>query len=659
MSTNLPPQLNSLKKILLLCAALALVAQTSMATGSNQASNDSIFLTTDIMTSVMNITHLQRMWSMSLTMVESPKNILPKEDSTLRLQFNLIQAKQLFHAGNYTDALKMIIQVERSQHATAWMKFKSRMFLRNAYFYLGAFDKSLLYHEKLLAQDVDQHAQTVWPSSHRAFTDLHVGELAQAAAVIQSSLVFANASDNKIWRLSLQNSLGNVYLQMRQPVLARAAFEQSLSLAETLLDSGAISNRCIIVTRGNLGRALQMNGSLESSIPLLKSAVDAIEGNQGGPWSIHYHIRFLIDLSRSYIKTGQGAAADATIKRAGMLIEGFDMHWHRADYFRCLWKLRERSGQMSDALHFADQYFMVLDSAKEVENNLLSKNLKIAYETSQFEEIQREQQQELLVMREKSEREKFIRNAGFFITVILFLVVLIVYRAYSEKLKSEQRLHEKSAKVEEQSTIISKSLEEKDTLLREIHHRVKNNLQIISSLFFLQADKMDDEKAKAVIREAQSRVNVMSLIHQKLYQSQNLNFIEFQPYIQDLGRQIIQTHQRPGLQIDMMIDANDIQQPLDKAVAIGMIINELITNSIKHAFTGRKLGHISIVLKQSGDLIRLQYSDDGQGVSALENLEKRDSLGMKLIRLLTNQMNGAFEFEVSEGFKINLEFDVG
>ena len=149
----------------------------------------------------------------------------------------------------------------------------------------------------------------------------------------------------------------------------------------------------------------------------------------------------------------------------------------------------------------------------------------------------------------------------------------------------------------------------------------------------------------------------MSLIHQKLYQAEHLNEIEFQGYLSDLAKQILQTNQTAKFEIGLTIEADEITETVELAVPIGMMVNELMTNSIKHAFEGRKVGQIRISLKCLGSMMTLEYEDDGRGVDSLESLNKEDSLGMKLIRLLTDQLDGAMEFSGTEGFKITIEFE--
>ncbi len=234
---------------------------------------------------------------------------------------------------------------------------------------------------------------------------------------------------------------------------------------------------------------------------------------------------------------------------------------------------------------------------------------------------------------------------------------LILYWSFSKARTETVDSTALTTQLSDQSAAIEKVLKEKDMLLREVHHRVKNNLQIISSLFFLQSKHIKDEVALGLIKEGQSRIHVMSLIHQKLYQAEELNHIDFQGYFSDLAKQILQMHQSKDVEIDMIIEAREISESMELAVPLGMIVNELLTNSIKHAFAGRRIGHIHIGLTKQHGRMKLVYEDDGRGLSENNDFINGDSLGMKLIRLLTNQLGGNLEFGPTLGFSLSIEFD--
>jgi two-component sensor histidine kinase len=198
------------------------------------------------------------------------------------------------------------------------------------------------------------------------------------------------------------------------------------------------------------------------------------------------------------------------------------------------------------------------------------------------------------------------------------------------------------------------ALREKETLLKEIHHRVKNNIQIVSSLLRLQAAASDDQRLKDAIKASQIRIRSISLIHEKLYQSPDLATVDFEDYAGSLAGQIIQAFGAdPGL-ISLDVRADRIRLPAKKAVPCGLIINELVLNALKYAFPPGRKGNIRIEMRKAGDGCRLLVSDDGIGLPDNLDLQKPERLGFQIVSDLVRQLDGTVEIirEVGTTFKI-------
>jgi PAS domain S-box-containing protein len=187
---------------------------------------------------------------------------------------------------------------------------------------------------------------------------------------------------------------------------------------------------------------------------------------------------------------------------------------------------------------------------------------------------------------------------------------------------------------------IAASLKEKDVLLKEINHRVKNNLQIINSLYNLQAEKVQDEKTRNILKESQARVKSISLVHEKLYKSSNLAKIDVEEYIKSLvqGIRLLFDINTEHISIDISVEKS-VNMGIDKIVNCGLIVNELITNAYKYAFPGERNGVIAIGLRtiREGEY-ELSVSDNGVGIPAGFNIATAKTLGLELVRLLANQM---------------------
>lgn len=202
---------------------------------------------------------------------------------------------------------------------------------------------------------------------------------------------------------------------------------------------------------------------------------------------------------------------------------------------------------------------------------------------------------------------------------------------------------------------IRRSLDEKLILVKEIHHRVKNNLQIISSLLHMQSAGVSDEKLLDVLRESENRVQSMSLVHEKLYQSDLMATIDFTEYINSLAERLITTYNVSNI-IKLQMDTDHLMLSINTAIPCGLIVNEILTNSIKYAFTDGREGIISISMKVRDEKVSLIISDNGIGLPADMNMSKVKSLGMKLIRVLTDQIDGTMELTGDEGTTFSLNF---
>lgn len=202
---------------------------------------------------------------------------------------------------------------------------------------------------------------------------------------------------------------------------------------------------------------------------------------------------------------------------------------------------------------------------------------------------------------------------------------------------------------------IKASLHEKEVLLREIHHRVKNNLQIISSLLNLQSRGIDNEEVQEVFKESQARVKSMAMVHEKLYQSQNLSRIQFKDYILSLVNNLLQTYLRDPSGIQLKTDIDDVYIDINTAVPSGLIINEIISNSLKYAFDDDR-GEIKISLRKDDDEMVLKISDNGKGFSKDFDFRTTETLGLQLVNSLVQQLDGKIEIDNTNGVGFKITF---
>lgn len=211
--------------------------------------------------------------------------------------------------------------------------------------------------------------------------------------------------------------------------------------------------------------------------------------------------------------------------------------------------------------------------------------------------------------------------------------------------------------LEKQKEKIEETLREKKTLLKEVHHRIKNNLQLVSSLLSLQIQNIVDSKLLNVFEEAKRRINIIAFLHEDLYNTEDLKNVNIFAYIQRIANNSIISNCKDPENIELIVDVENVSLETDTAIPCGLIINELITNSIKHAFKINEKGSITIQLK-SGDNNQfiLKVNDTGSGISNDIDYENTNTFGFKLVRLFVAQLEGNLEIEFDEGTQFIIKF---
>lgn len=226
---------------------------------------------------------------------------------------------------------------------------------------------------------------------------------------------------------------------------------------------------------------------------------------------------------------------------------------------------------------------------------------------------------------------------------------ILMHRALEEK--------EKKRQIAESN--LKKSLEEKEVLLKEVHHRVKNNMQIISSILKMQERLIDDPKLKTVLGESQNRIRSMALIHENLYRNESLANIQFKNYVQSLINTISRSYFDQQAKVKFHFNIEDVFLPIDVGIPCGLMINELISNAFKHAFPDRDQGNIHISLEHTGNgSYLLSVTDDGIGIKDSFEPEAANSLGMRIVFKLIQQIEGELSYDFSDGTKYFIRFNL-
>ena len=240
-----------------------------------------------------------------------------------------------------------------------------------------------------------------------------------------------------------------------------------------------------------------------------------------------------------------------------------------------------------------------------------------------------------------------------------------VRRLKVQQLRLQQAVDERTQnlllakdKIEKQAGELLAALRDKEVLMQEVHHRVKNNLQVITSLLALQSERVQDEETSALFQECRNRIKSMAMIHEQLYQSDDLEQIDISGYLTSISHELARSYNAPRREIDVEVEADAGHLGVERAIPCGLIVNELVSNALKHAFPNGQAGKIVIRFSTSGETHRLSVEDNGVGLPAELEIAKSQTLGMKLIATLAKKLKGSINVLKEDRLFVEIMFPV-
>jgi two-component system, sensor histidine kinase PdtaS len=321
-----------------------------------------------------------------------------------------------------------------------------------------------------------------------------------------------------------------------------------------------------------------------------------------------------------------------------------------------LFKLDSAKGNYFAALKHLQEIKKISDSVFTEAKSKQAEELKIVYQTEQKEQNIRFLEKQDQLQKSKLQQGVILRNITFAVVALLIIIMALLYNRYRLKQKTNRKLESQQMEIARQNASLHRLVNEKEWLLKEIHHRVKNNLQIVMSLLNSQSAYIDNAPALTAIHDSQHRVHAMSLIHQKLYNTENVSSIDMSLYIRELVSYLADSF-NTGQRIHFEFAVEPIEMDVSQAVPLGLILNEAITNSIKYAFPGARNGVIFISLSRiAPDQCLLTVVDNGIGMPADHAGRKAGSLGMSLMEGLSEDLDGMLSIENANGTTIKVSF---
>lgn len=420
--------------------------------------------------------------------------------------------------------------------------------------------------------------------------------------------------------------LGRLYHRLQLSDSALHYFRTSLALAQILKDrSGELySQRFLAEVLAEQGK--RDSARIFFNDNLIKSQ---ITGN------IREKVNNLYDLGLLNIQEGKFPQAFKLLHNAGNLADSLDLFYENMLIYKQLAETYEKTGDPGNALKHYKLYKSLSDTIFSTAKRRNIDELQLRYETDrknlEISTLKLEQNVQAARLRNQ-------RAVGYSLATILALVLIMIavlWRGYRQKKKADK---------------------EKEILLKEIHHRVKNNLQTISSLLSLQSYNISDIRVRDAVRESQDRVKSMALIHQMLYQQDRLSMIDFGQYLRELAAGI-EAGYRKGTKITCSVECESAELDIDTAIPLGLIANELIVNAFKYAFDGAEEGKITISLaRQANGKMLFRVKDNGRGMPDAFRIDKTETLGLRLVSLLTRQLGGDITCNTKNGTEFFISF---
>ena len=386
----------------------------------------------------------------------------------------------------------------------------------------------------------------------------------------------------------------------------------------------------------NMGHAYENQGAQEKAKEYYLQSYALVKGTDNKVDLCDLHQA----LAKIYLEENQLNLADYHTQSAGALVEKIKSLKSRAEQALLESISAEKKGDIKGALKWNKEYNSIYKNLinDKISHQITGLNIKYESDKKAREIELLNTQNELSEIRlEASNR----RNIGLGIGLSLLGVLSFLLFNQSKKIKNQNHL-------------IQIALNEKDTLLREIHHRVKNNLQFISSLLNLQSKHIEDKKALSALQEGQNRVKSMALIHQNLYQEDNLTGVEVKAYFEKLTSSIFDSYNISKEHVGLTMDIDAINLDVDTVIPIGLIVNELVSNSLKHAFTHQEKGLISVRLKESNNKLIIEISDNGKGIDMNNKEILNSSFGYKLIKAFESQLDAELVISGDSGTKVTM-----
>ncbi len=442
-------------------------------------------------------------------------------------------------------------------------------------------------------------------------------------------------------RSSCENNIGLSFLGEKENDSASYYFDSALHTINTKIIGrknidATYLNHFINIIKANKATVDIENKKYDIALPILYKVLKSSKETK----EMHIQLSTYFDLAKIFYHKKKGTHSLKYLDSIFKIIKSSKNDKMMVKALNLKAKNLMLLGDINDANDIFTRHKNLIDSLEQEKTNKIyteeTIKLDVKNKTNQLIESKK------VIL--KKEKIGFYQKIGIGLLLFIILSMFFVYKKFNEKSKI----------IQNQKVVAEKSLQQKEVLLKEIHHRVKNNLQLVSGLLYLQSVKHKNNEVTAMIDESQKHINSIALVHEMLYKDDTLSLVSMEKYLKELGTRLLQvSHQRD---IEFRLNVTDVNLPVDYATTVGLIINELVTNSLKYAFTTES-GTVAVSLNEiNKNEYLFTYADNGKGYEAEDKIKANKTLGQRLIKMLAEEIEADLTIKNENGLTYVFNF---
>ncbi|MBK6539775.1 MAG: tetratricopeptide repeat protein [Flavobacteriales bacterium] len=538
-------------------------------------------------------------------------------------------------SGELSKALELLDSAETMFRAIGDLEYVGNaMNARGtAYYFQGITDKAMVHFMRAL--DFAEKNELLLCGS-QALNNIAIvhrkgGEHREALAIYRRSIAVKQQLNDRRGMANTLSNMGVAYDRLDRSDSALASFEQAIAIYRELQDDYEVGATRIAMAEVHVTRAQNAE-----AVTLLEEAIAMLKDSPEDQFN-YAHAHLL--LGRALTGVGRAEEALDHLALAEDLLAASERAEMLAELYRAKAEALYATGEHREAFEALKLSHAVQDSIQGEESKRSLEELRTRFDTHEKEKWI--EVQGLQLEKQEQERRTFLAIMAVLVVLVGAAVILIIGRMRSNR------------KLQVQKRIVEQALGEKELLLREIHHRVKNNLQTVSSLLSIQGRGITDEKAKEAVNDSRLRVKSMALIHQDLYREGDITGVRMKEYVEKLVTGLV-TSYAMGERVRTVIEVEDIALDVDTAVPIGLVLNELVTNALKYAWPDDRTGILKVRLAHTTDALALVVADDGMGNATAPSSHDASGFGLNMVRTFAAKLKAEWSMTNEKGTTVDM-----